>query len=651
MRSIKTSTLRNSIDGSSIDGNTIAVNDASHAAAGQTASLSFELGGATLSATVARPIENDPRIRPGAGVQPNHHHAIVNDGQVLDHTTTIGQETDDAPRSSNPGPGVGHLDNPYVGTVVLNDLGTTPDGGEIPKLIPFVEARSLDTATPAVGSAQPISIASCIPIDTTDASCDGVDDDCDGTPDDEFVGESTTCGDGVCEASGVMICVAGDPVEDCEPGEPLDLFDANCDGVDDNCDGTPDDGFESDISCYLPGACAAGNVPSSCDGIAETPCQTGTPASADLTCDGIDEDCDNELDEDANVATACGSGACASTGTRVCANTVLGPDSCVAGLPTIELCDNVDNDCDDQVDEAIDSFDLGAISDEARWLNVVTCGDYLGTTSVDGAVAIGGELGLDQPFSIGFRAPLGDLDSHQPGADEPLNIAYADHIAYGPDSQGELYGNVITRTAPAQPSQVTIVEGGLPIVDAALDTELTGLCADITMRSDFICRAEGALGLARTDAPIPSSGWWGSYDVAVYKDGTNFYEIDAQSIDGATAFIINNEAGFAANVVVNVVGPDDLITLSNGEVKLNGIGPEQILFSFCDIDQLEIAPDDSSGFHFYGTILAPRTDVLFENGEIFGTLAVKSLTGRGTVRLAQFTEPLDLTIPTCISGP
>ncbi len=53
---------------------------------------------------------------------------------------------------------------------------------------------------------------------------------------------------------------------------PVSSDDANCDGVDDDCDDAIDDDYISDESCFLQGACAGGNVGSSCNNGIETPC-------------------------------------------------------------------------------------------------------------------------------------------------------------------------------------------------------------------------------------------------------------------------------------------------------------------------------------------------------------------------------------------
>lgn len=69
-------------------------------------------------------------------------------------------------------------------------------------------------------------------------------------------------------------------------------------------------------------------------------------------CDNFDNDCDGQIDEDLSVInTNCGVGACRSEGTESCQNGQI-INSCQASRPTQEICDNIDNDCDGQTDEA-----------------------------------------------------------------------------------------------------------------------------------------------------------------------------------------------------------------------------------------------------------------------------------------------------------
>ena len=89
-------------------------------------------------------------------------------------------------------------------------------------------------------------------------------------------------------------------------------------------------------------------------GAVKNSCAAGTPAASDATCNGVDDDCSGAVDEDyAPVSTTCGVGACAAVGATSCVNgTVV--DDCVAGSPAQSdvTCDGIDDDCDGAVDFA-----------------------------------------------------------------------------------------------------------------------------------------------------------------------------------------------------------------------------------------------------------------------------------------------------------
>lgn len=82
---------------------------------------------------------------------------------------------------------------------------------------------------------------------------------------------------------------------------------------------------------------------------------TGITTSEDATCDGVDDDGDGQIDDDyVDSISACGVGACESTGWLQC---VSGSevDDCVPGSPASALdgpvANAADDDCDGQIDE------------------------------------------------------------------------------------------------------------------------------------------------------------------------------------------------------------------------------------------------------------------------------------------------------------
>lgn len=190
--------------------------------------------------------------------------------------------------------------------------------------------------------------------------CDGLDNDCDGAVDEGDPGGGGACltGEpGVCSA-GVRHCVAG--VHQCvrltEPGIEV------CNAIDDNCDGSIDEGLNG-ATCEtgLLGACAAGTA--HCLG-GNFQCKQNLPAAAE-TCNGVDDDCDGEIDEnDPGGGVGCDTGlpgVCAA-GITTCREGVL-VCRATAGVP--ETCNGIDDDCDGVIDnvspDGAGSCDTGAL--------------------------------------------------------------------------------------------------------------------------------------------------------------------------------------------------------------------------------------------------------------------------------------------------
>jgi Notch 1 len=189
--------------------------------------------------------------------------------------------------------------------------------------------------------------------------CDGLDNDCDGLTDEDFDGRGEAClaGVGSCQTVGVIRCAENgeDVLCSASPSEPSD---ERCDSLDNDCDGTVDEGYaELGVVCDVGvGLCRQSGV-NRCSANGLTVSCSVTPLAPTLErCDNLDNDCDDEIDEsfpELNELCSEGVGICQRRGLKVCAEDALTLTcSVVAAAPEIEICDDLDNDCDGTVDEA-----------------------------------------------------------------------------------------------------------------------------------------------------------------------------------------------------------------------------------------------------------------------------------------------------------
>ena len=193
--------------------------------------------------------------------------------------------------------------------------------------------------------------------------CNELDDDCDGRVDEGPGGGTLSegCFDGESEIvgacrEGVRRCVDGEFTA-CE-GQ-IQPTPEMCDGTDNDCDGLTDE--VGALTCYTGppelegvGVCVSGNRACQNDG-ALGDC-IGAVLPSDEVCDGLDNDCDGRIDqftEDCFSGTPeqLGVGLCRG-GQWTCEDSVFSPCSDVP--PADEICDDLDNDCDGDTDEDFD---------------------------------------------------------------------------------------------------------------------------------------------------------------------------------------------------------------------------------------------------------------------------------------------------------
>ncbi len=214
--------------------------------------------------------------------------------------------------------------------------------------------------------------------------CNGIDDDCDGEVDEgvmlEFYADADADGYGD-PAGGILACdtpegyVADDT--DCDDADAAVNPGAGevCNGIDDDCDGEVDEGVlltfyaDADGDGYgdagaplLACAAPAGYVvdATDCDDL-----DAAVNPGAEEVCNGIDDDCDAEVDEGVLLtfyADADGDGygdgastvlACAAPDGYVDADGDCDDGNAAVNPGAEEVCNGIDDDCDGEVDEGV----------------------------------------------------------------------------------------------------------------------------------------------------------------------------------------------------------------------------------------------------------------------------------------------------------
>jgi hypothetical protein len=273
----------------------------------------------------------------------------------------------------------------------LTNMGTCGQSGTAPCM--FGTLQCIGGAPQCVGA-----------VDPTFEICDGIDNNCNGQIDEGYnkISDPNNCGptctqcqvpasfnanpictNGVCG----FACkpgyqdLNGNAADGCEFGPCFPTGPEVCDGIDNNCNGQVDEGVTIANFCATKGACA-GTLPT-CTGAGGWVCNYpstvetngGVIVAEETRCDNLDNDCDGNIDEGTpNLGAAChdsGVGVCEKFGTNVCDTTnITGPAVCNytsgGGTASAESCNNLDDDCDGNVDEDMNAANVAGIS----WVSI-----------------------------------------------------------------------------------------------------------------------------------------------------------------------------------------------------------------------------------------------------------------------------------------
>ena len=369
--------------------------------------------------------------------------------------------------------------------------------------------------------------------------CDGWDNNCDGATDDDSAADASTW---TFDADGDGFGGEGDTVDACQAPAGYVLHDGDCDDTDPRYNPSA---LESDCADPSDYNCDGSVGYADADGDGFAACEECDDLDFDVNedaeeiCDGIDNDCDGDIDQDAIDATTWygdadndGHGGSQFT-VEACdmpSGYVASADDCndvnASAYPgASEACDLVDNDCDGDVDEGV----------ELTWYADADGDGYGDATASTEACTeppgytVNGD-DCDDSSATNSPAALERCDSVDNDCDTLVDEADAiDTTTWYADGDGDGYGSSLTTTTSCEaPSGYVTAGTDCDDADAAVNPGAVEYCDTVDNDCD------------------------GASDESDAADATTWYldaDGDGYGVATTSSVACNEPSGFADNTL------------------------------------------------------------------------------------------------------
>jgi len=246
-----------------------------------------------------------------------------------------------------------------------------------------------------------------------------------------------------------------------------------------------------------------------------------------------------------------------------------------------------------------------ASADTAKDYNVFVFKNYKASNSdVQGRLAAGGDVQISN-YSVGTSLPS--------SANKSANLVVGGKLTA---SNGQLaHGSAVAKSLSVSQNfgapTGTISIAPMPVDFSAEQLRLSSLSTTLATMSQT--------------AGVINKFQYGGFTLTTAITGLSVFNITAANANNFT--LTATKPG--AVVLINVAGTS--ASFQNMGFSFSGIDAAHVLFNFQDATTLTLG-----GIGFLGSILAPKADVNFNNGNMTGTMIAKSLTGNGEFHLATF---------------